>query len=58
MRSSLIVWEGDGFTLTDNLMEATHRVVKSNDWSLPDGTPVFEMRDLDGEFVRLVLVQE
>ena len=54
MRTSLCVVDDEGITLTDNLLEATHRVVKSEDWMLPDKNPVWELRDLDGEYVRMV----
>lgn len=54
MTTSLCVVDDEGITLTDNLMEATHRVVKSEDWMLENGNPVWELRDLDGGYVRMV----
>jgi hypothetical protein len=45
------VMDDEGITLTESLLEATHRVVLT-DWRTPDGLGVYELRDLDGYTIR------
>jgi len=53
MNSKYCVMLEDGITLTDSLLEATHRLDETT-WQTKDGWNVWEMRDLDGNPVRLI----
>ena len=40
----------DSITITDKLLEATHRLVETS-WTTEEGWDVWEVRDLDGNHI-------